>query len=81
MGCSQSGVKLAGHITIEQQAMIDMGATIIEDVSIGHDAVVEAGAVVLKNVPSQTIVSGVPAKNKTIVNWYTKWICDFDSTI
>ncbi len=64
----QSGVKLAGHIRIEQRVIVDMGATIIEDVRIGHDAVVEAGAVVLKNVPSKTIVSGVPAKNKTIVN-------------
>ncbi len=64
----QSGVKLAGHIKIGEGAIINMGATIIEDVSIGKYAKIEPGSVVLKNVSSQTIVSGVPAVEKGIIN-------------
>ncbi len=64
----QSGAKLAGHIRVGEGAIIGMGATIIEDVYIGNYARIEPGAVVLKDVPAQTVVSGVPAVFKEVIN-------------
>lgn len=49
-------------IVIKQNAWIGAGATILPGVTIGENAVVAAGAVVSKDVPSNTVVGGVPAK-------------------
>lgn len=52
--------------TISQQnndhVWIGSNATILKGITIGEGAVVCAGAVVTKDVPSFTIVGGVPAK-------------------
>jgi acetyltransferase-like isoleucine patch superfamily enzyme len=37
-------------------------ATILPGVTIGHNSVVAAGAVVTMDVPENTVVAGVPAK-------------------
>lgn len=50
-----------GKIRIENDAWIGAGAIILPDVTIGEGAVVGAGAVVIKDVPSHTVVAGVPA--------------------
>lgn len=49
-------------ITIEDDVWIGAGCKILDGVSIGKGAIIAAGAVVNKNVPSYTIVGGVPAK-------------------
>ena len=49
-------------VTIEDYAWIGHRAIIMPGVTIGHGAVVAAGAVVTKNVPAMSIVAGVPAK-------------------
>ncbi len=51
-----------GHIHIKKNAWIGAGATILPGVTIGENAIVAAGAVVSKDVPSNTIVGGIPAK-------------------
>lgn len=51
-----------GHIHIKKNAWIGAGATIMQGVIIGENAIVAAGAVVSKNVPDNTIVGGIPAK-------------------
>lgn len=51
-----------GHIHIGKNAWIGAGVTILPGVTIGENAVVAAGAVVSKDVPTNTIVGGVPAK-------------------
>lgn len=43
-------------------AWIGAGATILQGVTIGENAVVAAGAIVSANVPDNTIVGGIPAK-------------------
>jgi acetyltransferase-like isoleucine patch superfamily enzyme len=45
-------------IVIEANVWIGAGATILPGVTIGHDSVVGAGAVVAKDVPPLTVVTG-----------------------
>ena len=51
-----------GHIHIKKNAWIGAGATILQGVTIGENAVVASGAVVSKDVPDNVIVGGIPAK-------------------
>lgn len=51
-----------GPVIIEDRAFLGSRATILADVRIGAGAVVAAGAVVVKDVDSWTLVGGVPAK-------------------
>lgn len=48
--------------TVKKGASIGSGATILCGLTIGEGAIVGAGAVVTKDVPPNTIVAGVPAK-------------------
>jgi acetyltransferase-like isoleucine patch superfamily enzyme len=52
----------AEPITIETNVWIGAAATILPGVTIGADAVVAAGAVVTRDVPTATVVAGVPAR-------------------
>ena len=47
---------------VKKGASIGSSATILGGVTIGEKAIVGAGAVVTKNVPSSTVVAGNPAK-------------------
>lgn len=56
--------KKVGFVMVKQGAFIGVHATILSGVTIGERAVVGAGAVVTKNVSSDTVVVGVPAREK-----------------
>ena len=47
---------------VEDHAVIGGGVTVLPDVVIGEKSVVGAGSVVTKDVPSRTVVAGVPAR-------------------
>jgi len=47
---------------VKKGASIGSSSTILCGVTIGENAIVGAGAVVTKDVPSNTVVAGVPAK-------------------
>ncbi|HVM95493.1 MAG TPA: acyltransferase, partial [Candidatus Acidoferrales bacterium] len=49
-------------IVIEDYVWIGARATVLEGVTIGKGAIVMAGAVVTRDVPSYAVVGGVPAK-------------------
>ncbi len=53
---------LAGRVTVESGAFIGIGAKVIQCRSIGADAIVGAGAVVITDVPAGATVVGVPAR-------------------
>ncbi len=53
---------ISGRIVIEDNVWIGANAIILADVVIGTGSVIAAGAVVIKNVESFSIVGGVPAK-------------------
>lgn len=55
------GVRIGGEASIEVRALIGIGAVILPRVTIGHDAVVGAGAVVTRDVAPHTTVVGTPA--------------------
>jgi acetyltransferase-like isoleucine patch superfamily enzyme len=49
-------------VTIKDYATIYSGAMILPGVSIGEQAIVAGGAVVTKDVPTNTVVAGIPAE-------------------
>lgn len=66
------GSVLAGRATIEQGAFVGAGATVVparmeqaQGLTVGRNAVVGAGAVVIENVPPNAVVVGVPARIMT----------------
>jgi len=51
-----------GHIHVKKNAWIGAGATILQGVTIGENAIVAAGAIVSTDIPDNTIAGGIPAK-------------------
>lgn len=52
-----------GDIVIDDDVWLGYGSIIMSGVHIGQGAIVAAGSVVTKDVPSYAIVGGVPARN------------------
>ena len=58
-------------VKIGDGVWIGMNATILKGVSVGDGAIIAAGSVVTKDIPSHSMVAGVPAKViKTDVEFY-----------
>ena len=53
---------LGGGVVVEESAFVGMGARVIQQRRVGRDAVVGAGAVVLRDVRAGETVVGVPAR-------------------
>jgi acetyltransferase-like isoleucine patch superfamily enzyme len=53
---------LMSPVVIEDRVWIGARAIILKGVTVGHDAIVAAGAVVTRDVPPRTVVGGVPAR-------------------
>jgi sugar O-acyltransferase (sialic acid O-acetyltransferase NeuD family) len=56
------GVHLGGDVEIGAGALIGIGATVMPQRRVGEASVVGAGALVTEDVPAQTVVVGVPAR-------------------
>jgi acetyltransferase-like isoleucine patch superfamily enzyme len=54
--------RTAKGITIEDGAWVGTGAILLDGVTVGHNSIVGAGAVVSKDVPAWTVVLGNPAR-------------------
>jgi UDP-3-O-[3-hydroxymyristoyl] glucosamine N-acyltransferase len=57
-----AGAVICGSAKIGERCWIGANATIKEHVSVGNDAIVGMGAVVLRDVPPNTVVVGNPAR-------------------
>ena len=66
---------LTDEVIIKKNAYIGAGAIILPGVTIGENSIVAAGAVVTKDVPSRTIVAGVPAE---VINTVDKALKKFE---
>lgn len=53
---------MAGHTRIGQKSFLGIGSTIIDGITIGEETVIGAGAVVIRDIPSDSVAVGVPAK-------------------
>ncbi|WP_222610262.1 acetyltransferase [Synechococcus elongatus] len=53
---------LAGEVLLENDVFVGTNATILPRIKIGQNSVVGAGSVVTKDVPSNSVVVGNPAK-------------------
>ena len=56
------GARLAGEVLVGTYGWIGIGAVIIQQRKVGSGAMVGAGAVVIRDVPDNITVVGVPAK-------------------
>jgi len=56
------GVALAGKVTIKKGAFVGIRSAVKEFLTIGENAVIGAGAVVLEDIPANAVAVGVPAK-------------------
>ncbi len=63
VGRTEERFKHFKGIVAERGARIGVNATILPGKKIGEDALVAAGSLVTKDVPSKEIVAGVPAKS------------------
>ena len=67
----KEGYELSKPIVIGNHVWIGKNATILKGVTIGDNAIIAASAVVTKDVRSNTMVGGVPAKViEEEINWY-----------
>lgn len=62
------GAVLCGGVSLGEGAHVGAGATVRQYITIGERAVVGAGAVVVKDVPAQAVVMGVPARSVPKIN-------------
>ena len=51
-----------GCIEIENNVFIGSNTTILQNVKIGSNVIIGAGTLINKDIPSNTIVAGVPAR-------------------
>lgn len=54
-------VFLGGFVTLEKQVQVYTNATVLPKITVGSEAIVGAGSVVIKNVEPNTTVFGAPA--------------------
>ncbi|WNB92471.1 acetyltransferase [Bacillus sp. NEB1478] len=56
------GVTLGGNVAIGQHSAVSLGSSIIHSVKIGQHTIIGAGSTVLKDIESNVIAYGAPAK-------------------
>lgn len=56
------GCNLAGNVTVGEGTFLGIGCKVIPKIFIGKWSIIGAGSVIIKDVPSNTKVFGVPAK-------------------
>jgi sugar O-acyltransferase (sialic acid O-acetyltransferase NeuD family) len=55
-------VNISGDVIVEESVYFGTGAKVINQLNIGSNSIIGAGAVVLKNIPSNCTAVGFPAK-------------------
>jgi len=58
------GARLGGNVEVGEGAQVGIGATVLPGKVIGAWSVVGAGSVVTRDIPSRTVVVGIPARTQ-----------------
>jgi len=58
------GVHISGFVQIEKSVLIGTGASVLQHINLGEGSRIGAGAIVTRDVTSQTTVLGIPARIK-----------------
>lgn len=61
--------KYKRHPDLENNVMVGSGAKVLGPIKIGNNVKIGANAVILKNVPDNVTVVGVPGVEKKLGNW------------
>lgn len=56
------GCNIGGNTTIGSNVTIGIGANIFDNILIGENVIIGGGSVVTKNIPSNSVAFGIPAK-------------------
>ena len=56
------GATICGGVTVGEQSLVGANATVLPNCVIGKNVIIGAGTVVTKNIPDNTLVTGVPGK-------------------
>jgi serine O-acetyltransferase len=62
MGLAHHGAPLTTLPIIEERVLVGVGAVILGPVTIGHDSIIAANAVVTQDVPPYSLVGGIPGR-------------------
>lgn len=65
-----------GNIVVEDNVFIGANSSIRYGVTIGHDSIIAMGSVVVKDVPSNSVVGGNPARLICSFGEYVKKLSD-----
>lgn len=60
--CYWSGRKAPSTITLEGDNFIGYRSTIVGNINVGKGSIIAAGSVVIKDVPEESVVAGIPAR-------------------
>lgn len=56
------GVNISGNVCVGRRTELGTGSKIIQGITLGNDAIIGAGAVVVRPIPSDCVAMGIPAK-------------------
>lgn len=56
------GVHLAGGVKVKKNAFVGIGATVIDDITIGENSIIGAGTVIIRDVRDNVTIVGVPGR-------------------
>lgn len=62
LGLAHHGAPLTSLPIIEERVLIGAGACVLGPITIGHDSIVAANAVVTQDVPPYSLVGGIPGR-------------------
>lgn len=70
------GINVFGKVLIGDNVFIGHNSIIMPNVTIGNNVVVGAGSIVTRNIESNTVVAGIPAKYIKSIDDYKKGILE-----
>lgn len=56
------GVRIGGRVRVEPGVFVGIGGTVVQKITLGCEAIIGAGAVVIEDIPALATAVGVPAQ-------------------